>query len=151
MIHADCSFLPDIGLPILHSIGGICDSFGMAATQERARWLVRRISPMLTLQSFSSSWATVRILAVGTVAAGAFACLAAGQLSADSTVVDLPLQVIRLQPHTRPVFALEVPESNAVELTGSIEFCQMPRQPRPLSAPPRRIDVLASSLMMHAE
>ena len=86
--------------------------------------------------------------------AGAFAGMALRQSAAapDKDVsltrqrAGVPIKNKHLHQQPRPASAPTAPDGHAVELTGTIESCPPPRQPRPLSAAPRRLDVLVSSL-----
>ena len=98
--------------------------------------------------------AVVRILAAGAVVAGAFACVTLGRsvaapgewITLSGQKVGVPVRNKHLHQQPRPASAPTAPDGHAVELTGTIESCQPPRQPRPLSAAPRRLDLLVSSL-----
>jgi hypothetical protein len=98
--------------------------------------------------------AVVRVLSVGLIAGGAFVCVEVGQsLAAPGEWIAIPPQKFgvpvtntRLLHHPRPASAPTAPDGHAVELTGFIESCRPPKQPRPLSAAPKRLDVLISAL-----
>lgn len=51
-----------------------------------------------------------------------------------------------LHPQPRPASAPTAPDGHAIELIGTIEQCPLPRQPRPLSAAPNRLDEISASL-----
>lgn len=51
-----------------------------------------------------------------------------------------------LHPQPRPASAPTAPDGHAIELMGTIEQCPLPRQPRPLSAAPNRLDEISASL-----
>jgi hypothetical protein len=56
-----------------------------------------------------------------------------------------PARNQRLHQQPRPASAPTAPGGYAVELTGTIEPFPIPRQPRPASAAPRRLDAILSS------
>ncbi len=59
-----------------------------------------------------------------------------GWISTSATLGSKPSRTVRIhQP--RPESAPTAPDGYAVELTGTIEFSPIPRQPRPLTAAPR--------------
>ncbi len=59
-----------------------------------------------------------------------------GWISTSAAVGSKPARTVRIQ-QPRPESAPTAPDGYAVELTGTIEFSPIPRQPRPLSAAPR--------------
>ncbi|MEI8381970.1 MAG: hypothetical protein WCJ09_17705 [Planctomycetota bacterium] len=59
-----------------------------------------------------------------------------GWISTSATLGSKPARTVRIQ-QPRPESAPTAPDGYAVELTGTIEFSPIPRQPRPFSAVPR--------------
>jgi len=108
----------------------------------------------MTKRGWSLIALTGRALFAGILAGASFACVSAGHTLLPpgdlSWTVEpqksIPVKNTRLNQQPRPASAPTAPNGYAVELTGDIEFCPPPRQPRPISAAPSRLDELVSTL-----
>ncbi|MFO1044747.1 MAG: hypothetical protein U0941_23490 [Planctomycetaceae bacterium] len=93
----------------------------------------------LTLNSMFGRMAIAGAVITATFAAVSVHQAAAttdGWVSTSAVLGSKPARTVRIQ-QPRPESAPTAPDGYAVELTGTIEFSPIPRQPRPLSAAPR--------------
>lgn len=98
----------------------------------RGWWIGRVITTAMLLAS---------AIGIGQTLAGS------GDWTADPETEESLVAVERIiHPQPRPASAPTSPNGNAIELMGTIEFWPLPRQPRPLSAAPNRLDEIAASL-----
>jgi len=99
----------------------------------------------------SRGWWIARVVAIAMLLAGAIGIgqtlAGSGDWTADPELVASIAAVEKvLPPQPRPASAPTSPNGNAIELMGTIEHCPPPRQPRPLSAAPSRLDDITASL-----
>jgi hypothetical protein len=96
----------------------------------------------------------VRMLTAVLVSVGSITVAAIGQsvasqgewISLSRSETGTPIRNSRLNQHPRPASAPVSSAGNPAMLTGEIEPWPAPRQPRPLSAAPKRLDGLVTSL-----
>lgn len=92
---------------------------------------------------------TAVVVSVGSITIAAIGQSVASQgewISLSRSETDAPIRNSRLNQQPRPVSAPVTCNGDPARLTGEIEPWPAPRQPRPLSAAPKRLDGLVTSL-----